>query len=82
MYVYVLLFVKFKKALNVYSIRKEVHTYSIRRIVMLVDIVGGRLENTNHICMKIVLLNKLPEKAWPLSISVYKINVSKWFKYQ
>lgn len=59
----------------------EVHTYSNRRNVML-DIVAARLENTNHVCMKIVLLNKLPDNAWPISISTYKTNVSKWFKYQ
>lgn len=38
----------------------EVHTYSNRRNVML-DIVAARLENTNHVCMKIALLNKLPD---------------------
>lgn len=59
----------------------EVHTYSTKRNVML-DIVPARLENTNHICMKIDLLNKLPDNACPLSISTYKNNVSKWFKYQ
>lgn len=43
--------------------------------------LASRLEKTkrNHICMKIALLNKLPDEVWKVSLSEFKIAVGKWF---
>lgn len=73
--------VSVKEMLGSLTVREQVHGYNTRNKYCL-DLPQVRLQKIkdSHIFMKIKLFNKLPESAWTVPMTKFKIVIEKWLK--
>jgi hypothetical protein len=70
-----------KKNLDTYVSRQSIHCHFTRKKYFL-ELPSIRLEKTrsSHMFMKIKLFNKLPEKAWYVTLTRFKSILEKWLQ--
>lgn len=80
LYIYTSL-LNIKETLHLHKTREDIHFYNTRKNYKI-DTMLSRLEKTkkSHICMKTALFNKLPQKAWTVSLEKFKTITSEWLK--